>query len=269
MKHCIPLLTVCGVMFLGLGLSGCSEQDLLKLLDNQTVTQDSTDEELALNDSETDEDAGVTNGSSRICFREHSHKRTAWHDEDDRDHDEDNRDHDEEQSAMEPDSREDGLVDEQNEELPEIEDSVANDHPAGVEHVREISASGGCESHRFGEDCLGCHVAESHSEASEVPFTLAGSVYQRDGISSLANSSALVHFYTEPYGRGERVLTLSLDAHGNFYTTEPVEKLAQGLYVELEHQGYSTFMSAQPTTTGQCSTCHSTSSVYPGTIYAP
>jgi len=48
MKHCIPLLTACGVMLLGLGLSGCSEQDLLKLLDNQTVTQDSTDEELAL-----------------------------------------------------------------------------------------------------------------------------------------------------------------------------------------------------------------------------
>ena len=127
------------------------------------------------------------------------------------------------------------------------------------------SLTGALQSHRFGEDCASCHTTTSTSEASEHPFTIAGSIY-RNG-SALLDSDAVVSFYTEPYGRGTQVLTLPVDAEGNFFTTQSVPELSQGLYPQVEHQGWVTSMVSQPTTTGSCASCHS-SSTSQGPVYA-
>jgi hypothetical protein len=155
-----------------------------------------------------------------------------------------------------------------NEDLPlGVNQGDDDDDDDGSESETKVSTSGGRESHRFGENCFSCHVSGG-GEASEYRFTIAGSVYASGGNSALANSNATVEFYTQANRSGTRVLTLPVDAYGNFFTTNSVSELSNGLYPQVVYNSNRSSMNSQHTSTGQCYSCHAPGSSQ-GVIVAP
>jgi hypothetical protein len=109
------------------------------------------------------------------------------------------------------------------------------------------------ESHYTGENCMSCHTAGGEGEGN---FSVAGSVYKKDQSTTLINSTVI--FYTQPEGKGEKILTLEVDGLGNFYTTNALD-LSNGLYPSLLSPNGETQHMSTKTTTGQCTSCHGTS----------
>jgi len=113
--------------------------------------------------------------------------------------------------------------------------------------VDRISQNGLTLSHideRRGENCMSCHT----------DFSIAGTVYDF-GLENYY-PDAKIYFYTEADGGGDLLLTLEVDANGNYYTTDAVE-FSAGLYPVLEnaagdHRDYMT----NSITNGACSSCH-------------
>lgn len=120
------------------------------------------------------------------------------------------------------------------------------------ENEMKVSSHDGTESHHAGENCMGCHSSGGEGEGR---FTLAGTVYNIQRTATYPN--ATLSLYSGPQGTGSLKLTLEVDAMGNFYTTEAVN-FGDGLYPAMEGNTSVEHMN-QATTTGQCNSCHGTS----------
>lgn len=72
------------------------------------------------------------------------------------------------------------------------------------------------ESHNTGQDCMSCHNNSSNEASSEGWWNVAGSVYTGN---SPANN-VTVELWSEPNGAGFKILTLTSDKKGNFYTNK-------------------------------------------------
>ena len=95
-------------------------------------------------------------------------------------------------------------------------------------------------SHNAGRDCLRCHS-----------FSVAGTVYRDDGA---VYPGAVVRLTTRPGGGSDVVLSVTADASGNFFTSEPVS-WGDGLYTDVQGTGARRLMEA-PVTAGACNSCH-------------
>jgi len=72
------------------------------------------------------------------------------------------------------------------------------------------------ESHNSGQDCMSCHNKSGNEAASEGWWNVAGTVYNDN---KLANN-VTVELWSEPNGKGFRILNLVSDKKGNFYTNK-------------------------------------------------
>jgi hypothetical protein len=95
-------------------------------------------------------------------------------------------------------------------------------------------------SHNAGRDCLQCHS-----------FSVAGTVYRDDGS---VYPGAVVRLTSQSEGGGDVLLSLTADASGNFFTSEPVS-WGDGLYTDVQGTGARRLMEA-PVTSGACNSCH-------------
>jgi hypothetical protein len=124
-----------------------------------------------------------------------------------------------------------------------------------------------------GANCMNCHVAgkledktgsgwtkRGPLEDDELFFTIAGTAFA-DRYGSGAASGATVRV-TDSQGK---VVTLTSNAAGNFYSTEPV---VPPLTAEIERNGQVRSMGSQATT-GACNSCHYCEGPPGGKLYAP
>ena len=112
------------------------------------------------------------------------------------------------------------------------------------------SAYGNTDSHNSGEACMSCH---NNGGSNELWYTVAGTVY-KPGESDL-NPNSTVYLFTGPAPSGTLVLTLPVDAKGNFYTTGSVN-FGTGLTAAVKStSGELRYMSAS-ITSGNCNGCH-------------
>lgn len=93
---------------------------------------------------------------------------------------------------------------------------------ASCSHYDEIqknpkeSSANDDESHNSGQDCMSCHNKQGNEAASEGWWNVAGTVYSNN---SPANN-VTIELWSEPNGKGFRILTLTSDKKGNFYTSK-------------------------------------------------
>ncbi len=114
-------------------------------------------------------------------------------------------------------------------------------------------------SHNPGTDCISCHRSGGSAAANGI-FTVAGTVYRSNGT---AQTSATVQLY--PQGGNTAQATMTTDALGNFYTTQPVASLvpapgqqfALGANVVVRPTGGSSRSMPGTITNGSCNACHS------------
>jgi hypothetical protein len=107
------------------------------------------------------------------------------------------------------------------------------------------------DSHNVGTSCLDCH---NSGGSNEYWWAVAGTVFKPDSVS--LNSNATLYLFTGANGTGNLILTLPVDAKGNFYTTGAVN-FGSGLFPEIKSSsGAVRFMQAS-TTNGNCNSCHS------------
>ena len=95
-------------------------------------------------------------------------------------------------------------------------------------------------SHNAGRDCLQCHS-----------FSVAGTVYRDDGS---VYPGAVVRLTSQSEGGGDVLLSLTADASGNFFTSEPVS-WGDGLYTDARGSGTPRAMQAS-ISSGACNSCH-------------
>lgn len=92
----------------------------------------------------------------------------------------------------------------------------------GCSHYDELqknpkqSSAGEDESHNSGQDCMSCHNKSGSEAADEGWWNVAGTVYNNN---SLANN-VTVELWSEPNGGGFKILSLTSDKKGNFYTNK-------------------------------------------------
>ncbi len=110
------------------------------------------------------------------------------------------------------------------------------------------------ESHNAGQNCMACHKSGGQGEGW---FTTAGTVYNTMGTAVSPN--ATVKLYTGPNGTGSLVKTIEVDGKGNFYTTSSID-FGTGLYVTVTGKSGSVSTMSSSITTGQCNSCHDSSS---------
>ncbi len=120
------------------------------------------------------------------------------------------------------------------------------------ENETKISSKNSNESHKMGENCMSCHKKGSSGEGW---FNVAGTVYTE--LKTTAYPNATIKFYTEPNGAGTLKYTVFGDARGNFYTTENID-FGSGLYTSVQGATTTNHM-ISPVTSGQCNSCHSSS----------
>lgn len=117
---------------------------------------------------------------------------------------------------------------------------------------QKISAYNEKESHNMGINCVNCHTSGGSGEGI---FNVSGTVYNNLKTGTYAN--ATVKLFTEPNGAGILKYTVQVDGLGNFYTTENID-FGDGLYPSVEGNSFVNNM-ASSITTGQCNSCHGTS----------
>jgi len=115
------------------------------------------------------------------------------------------------------------------------------------------SAYNDTSSHNVGTACMDCH---NSGGSNEFWWTVAGTVYKPDGVNLNPNST--VYLFTGVNGTGNPVLTLQVDAKGNFYTTSDVN-FGSGLYPEVKSSSGEIRFMQQPIANGSCNSCHNAS----------
>lgn len=119
----------------------------------------------------------------------------------------------------------------------------------GGENETKISISGRSESHNMGQNCMDCHRKGGKGEGW---FTVGGTIYDAQQTNPLPNGSIVL--YSGPDGSGGIAYSLSVDAKGNFYTTESIN-FGNGLYPAAIGPHTTKYMGTS-VTTGQCNSCH-------------
>lgn len=119
--------------------------------------------------------------------------------------------------------------------------------------VKNISSSGGNESHNNGRNCMSCHSDGGEGKGC---FTAAGSAYTSNGGVS---QNVVMRLYTQPNGQGELKATVNGDALGNFYTTENIN-YSGGLYPTITFASGTVKHMPSSITSGACNSCHGSSS---------
>ena len=109
------------------------------------------------------------------------------------------------------------------------------------------------ESHNAGQNCMSCHKSGSHAEGW---FTVGGTVYNASKTTVYPN--ATIKLYTGPNETGTLVKSVEVDGKGNFYTTADIN-FTNGLYVSVTGTTGNTNKMASSITTGQCNSCHGSS----------
>jgi hypothetical protein len=114
-------------------------------------------------------------------------------------------------------------------------------------------------SMRPGEDCLSCH---NGSRAGA--WTVAGTVYSDPNAPDYAGEEGAQVIVT---GADGKVLTLTSNSVGNFYTAEAI---AKPFTVMVQRGSFKLVMTA-PTSSGACSSCHNVPPVdgAPGRLFVP
>ncbi len=116
--------------------------------------------------------------------------------------------------------------------------------------VENISATGEARSHNMGLNCMGCH--QPHGPGRGL-YTAAGTVHGPDG---MPEPGGTIELRTGPQGGGDLVLSLEVDANGNFFTTETLPFPEEALFPFVRAaDGGTTFMPF-PTISGACNVCH-------------
>ena len=118
------------------------------------------------------------------------------------------------------------------------------------ENEKKISKNFDDESHRFGENCMNCHISGGEGEST---FSIAGSVFQSDLTKKAPNG--VMKFYSKPNGEGELLKTIEVDDKANFYTTESMDFSKDVYPVAIGTSGKMQFMST-PLSSGSCTSCH-------------
>lgn len=128
--------------------------------------------------------------------------------------------------------------------------SCESDEIEGNEEM--ISSYNETESHKMGQNCMSCHKSGGEGEGW---FNLAGTVYDSQKSSTYPN--ATVRLYSQPNGAGSLITTIEVDGLGNFYTTANID-FENGLYVSVSGDKATEHM-LSPILSGQCNSCHGTS----------
>ena len=116
---------------------------------------------------------------------------------------------------------------------------------------KKISTHNSKESHNMGTNCMTCHKKGGDGEGW---FNAAGTVYDSSKAFVLGNTT--VKLFTGPNGTGDLKHTIQVDGLGNFYTTEAID-FTNGLYPAVQGPTSTIYMSTA-TNTGQCYSCHNT-----------
>lgn len=128
--------------------------------------------------------------------------------------------------------------------------SCESDENEGNEE--KVSSYNETESHKMGQNCMSCHKSGGEGEGW---FNLAGTVYEGDRSTTYPNTT--VKLYDEPNGEGSLISTIEVDGLGNFYTTNNID-FENGLYVSVSGDTETVYM-IDPVSSGQCNSCHGTS----------
>jgi len=117
----------------------------------------------------------------------------------------------------------------------------------------------------LGEECVGCHTPGK--KAGRWPFTAGGTVYRTPGDDPVPGLAGVRVTIADAKGK---VLRLTTNRAGNFWTTEP---LAFPVAVELQREGSDRKAAVRsgPCAAGECHACHARpgKSGAPGRLYAP
>jgi hypothetical protein len=110
-----------------------------------------------------------------------------------------------------------------------------------------------------GEDCLSCHNGTRAGA-----WTVAGTVYSDPNAPTYAGEEGAQVIVT---GADGKVLTLTSNSVGNFYTAEAI---AKPFTVVIQRGSFKMVMTAPPTT-GACSACHTVPPTdgAPGRLFVP
>lgn len=117
-----------------------------------------------------------------------------------------------------------------------------------------VESSSSASSHNNGQDCMKCHNSPSNEASSEAWWNVAGSVYKANGS---ANTNARIELWSEPNGKGFRILGLNADKNGNFYT-EKIVNFNKGCY-PIAISGSDTIAMGAQFVGGGCNSCHGVS----------
>ncbi len=106
------------------------------------------------------------------------------------------------------------------------------------------------DSHNTGTACMSCH---SNGSDNGFWWTVAGTVY-RPGETDL-NPNGTVYLFKASDPTGTPVLTLPVDAKGNFYTTGAVD-FSIGLIASVKSNSGVIEKMTSVITSGNCNSCH-------------
>jgi len=112
-----------------------------------------------------------------------------------------------------------------------------------------ISSYNSTESHNTGRNCMQCHRNGGEGAGW---FTFAGTVYKTDLQTPYPNTTVIL--YSAPGGGGNEIKRIAVDARGNFYTTETIER-GSGLYMGVQSPNETKYMYAS-LGSGACNMCH-------------
>lgn len=118
------------------------------------------------------------------------------------------------------------------------------------ENETRTSKIGSTASHNAGQDCLQCHKSGGQGEGV---FSIAGTVYQSGSLTQI-KPNVKIEVHTGAAAGGNLVISLEVDARGNFYTGQAIN-WTPGLFVSVTSDAETRHMFSA-VTTGACNHCH-------------
>jgi hypothetical protein len=118
--------------------------------------------------------------------------------------------------------------------------------------VANVSKHGETRSHNLGSNCMECHQAHGPGRGR---FTVAGTLY--DEKTRAPSPNGVVELRTSLAPTGTVVLSIQVDALGNFFSTEPLPLPQTPLFPSLRNADGSKRNAMRfPTINGACNQCH-------------
>lgn len=118
--------------------------------------------------------------------------------------------------------------------------------------VANVSKHGETRSHNLGRNCMECHQAHGPGRGR---FTVAGTLY--DETTRAPSANGVLELKASPAADAKVVLTVEVDALGNFFSTEPLPFPDTPLFPTLRSaDGSKRNAMPFPTINGACNQCH-------------